>query len=149
LPGYSRLFTVHWNECDPARIVFHANFVRWMDEGFSDWAASLGIDFPALQAADPAFVGSPLVSVRCAFTSPARYGDVLEHRIGPAVIGGRSFRVPHVFEKNGVPVAEGEHVRIWGRLDPGEVLRALPIPADIAALLGAAPEQGTKTDDEA
>jgi hypothetical protein len=48
-----------------------------------------------------------------------------------------------------VPVAEGEHVRIWGRLDPGEVLRALPIPADIAALLGAAPEQGTRTDDEA
>ena len=128
---YARSFTVHWNECDPARIVFHANFVRWMDEGFSDWAASLGIDFPALQAADPGFVGCPLVSVRCAFTSPARHGDVLEHRVGPAVMGGRSFRVPHTFLKGGTEVAEGEQVRIWGRIDPGEVLRALPIPIEI------------------
>ena len=131
MPAYARSFTVHWNECDPARIVFHANFIRWMDEGFSDWATSLGIDFPALQAADPGFVGCPLVSVRCGFTSPARYGDVLEHRVGPAVIGGRSFRLAHRFLKAGAEVAEGEQVRIWGRIDPGEVLRALPIPPDI------------------
>ena len=134
MPGFSRSFTVHWNECDPARIVFHANFVRWMDEGFSDWAAALGIDFPAMQAADPAFVGSPLVSVRCAFSSPARPGDVLEHRIGPAVVGGRSFRLPHTFLKGEIPVAEGEQVRIWGRIEPGDVLRALPIPPDVRAL---------------
>ncbi len=135
MPGYARLFTVHWNECDPARIVFHANFVRWMDEGFSDWSASLGIDFPALQAADPAFVGCPLVSVRCAFSSPARFGDVLEHRIGPAVIGGRSFRVPHAFFKQGLPVATGEQSRIWGRIEPGETLKAQPIPDDVAEKL--------------
>ncbi len=70
MPAFSRTFTVHWNECDPARIVFHANFIRWMDEGFSDWASWLGIDFPALQAADSGFVGCPLVSVRCGFSSP-------------------------------------------------------------------------------
>ncbi len=137
MPVYARTFTVHWNECDPARIVFHANFVRWMDEGFSDWAACLGIDFPALQSADPGFVGCPLVSVRCAFTSPARYGDVLEHRVGPAIVGGRSFRVPHVFLKGGTEVAEGEQVRIWGQIDPGEILRALPVPPDIRAKLTA------------
>ena len=139
MPGYSRRFTVHWNECDPSHIVFHANYVRWMDEGFWEWSAALGIDFPAMQAADPAFIGSPLVSVRCAFTSPARFGDVLEHRVGPATIGRRSIRVPHSFLKGGQPAAEGEQVRVWGRLDPGEVLRALPIPADVATLLGGGP----------
>ncbi len=136
MPAFSRSFTVHWNECDPARIVFHANFVRWMDEGFSDWTSWLGIDFPALQAADPGFVGCPLVSVRCGFSSPAHFGDVLEHRIGPVSLGGRSFRVEHSFHKGGVQVAEGEQVRIWGRLDPGDVLRALPIPAEIRAKFG-------------
>lgn len=135
MPGYARHFTVHWNECDPARIAFHANFVRWMDEGFSDWCTALGIDFPAMQRVDPAFIGCPLVSVRCAFSSPARHGDTLEHRIGPAVLTHRSFRVPHEFFKDGTAVAEGEQVRIWGRLDPGDVLRALPIPADAGALL--------------
>ena len=136
MPGFSRNFTVHWNECDPARIVFHANFVRWMDEGFSDWAGWLGIDFPALQAADRGFVGCPLVSVRCVFSSPAHFGDTLEHRVGPASLGGRSFRVPHSFLKDGVQVAEGEQVRIWGQIDHNETLRALPIPADIRARFG-------------
>ena len=133
--SFSRSIRVHWNECDPARIVFHANFIRWMDEGFSDWVFSLGIDLAAMGLADPSFVGSPVVNVRCAFSSPARHGDELEHRVGPAVIGGRSFRVPHAFFKHGAPVAQGEQVRIWGRIDPGEVLRALPIPSDIAEKL--------------
>ena len=137
MAAYSRSFTVHWNECDPARIVFHANFVRWMDEGFSDWAASLGLDFAAMQRADPGFVGCPLVSVRCAFSSPASFGDVLEHRVGPVVVGGRSFRVAHSFYKDGQPVAEGEQVRIWGRLDPSEALRAMPIPPEIRETFGA------------
>ena len=92
--------------------------------------------------ADPAFVGCPLVSVRCAFSSPARFGDLLQHRVGPAILGGRSFRVPHAFLKDGVPVAEGEQVRIWGRIDPGEVLRALPIPGPVGMLLGGGDQAG-------
>ena len=148
MPGYTRLIPVHWNECDPARIVFHANFVRWMDEGFSDWVAAAGIDFPTLQAEDRTFVGCPLVSVRCVFTSPARFGDVLEHQVGPATMGGRSFRVAHLFSKNGVAVAEGEQVRIWGQLDAGEVLRALPIPPYVRALLGSTPAQAPPAGDK-
>ena len=140
MSGYSRRITVHWNECDPARIVFHANFIRWMDEGFSDWAASLGIDFPALQAADPGFVGCPLVSVQCAVTSPARDGGVLEHHVSAAAVGGRSFRVAHRFFKDGLPVAEGEQVRIWGQIESGNSLRALPIPPYVKALLGSPPQ---------
>ncbi len=132
---YTRSLTVYWNECDPAGIVFHGNFIRWMDEGFADWALELGIDLPALQSADPAFVGSPLVSVRCDFSSPARFGDTLQHQIGPATLSRRSFRVPHRFFHDGRPVAEGEQVRIWGRMEPGEGLRALPLPPDIAAKL--------------
>ncbi len=133
--SFSRSFRVHWNECDPARIVFHANFIRWMDEGFSDWLYTLGIDLAAMGLADPSFVGSPVVNIRCSFSSPARHGDILEHRVGPALIGGRSFRVPHAFFKEGTPVAEGEQARIWGRIDSGEVLRAMPIPEDVAEKL--------------
>ena len=133
--SFSRSFRVQWNECDPARIVFHANFIRWMDEGFSDWLYTLGIDLAAMGLADPSFVGSPVVNVHCSFSSPARHGDILEHQVGPALIGGRSFRVPHAFFNQGKPVAQGEQARIWGCIDPGEVLRALPIPDDVAEKL--------------
>lgn len=134
---FVRRVPVHWNDCDPARIVFHSHYVRWMDEGFHEMARARGVDFAALQAAEPGFRGSPLVNISCAFRAPALYGDALEHRIAPPDFGaGRSFRVRHAFLKGGVVVAEGEQVRIWGAREPGgEGLKAVPVPAEGAAWL--------------
>ncbi len=136
MSDFARRFLVHWNDCDPARIVFHANFIRWMDEGFTDMTRARGVDFRALAEADPHFRGSPLVDLRCGFRAPARFGDMLEHRIAPpAFSGGRSFRLTHRFLlENGTLVAEGEQTRIWGR-DEGQGLRAVEMPEEIAARL--------------
>jgi 4-hydroxybenzoyl-CoA thioesterase len=137
MSDFVRRVPVHWNDCDPARIVFHSHYVRWMDEGFHELARARGVDFAALQAAEAGFRGSPLVNIACAFRAPALYGDTLEHRIVPPDIGrGRSYRVRHSFHKGAVLVAEGEQVRIWGMAGPGgEGLRAVPVPPDIAARL--------------
>lgn len=132
MSDFARHFLVHWNDCDPARIVFHANFIRWMDEGFTDMARARGLDFAAMAEADPHFRGSPLVDVRCAFRAPARFADMLEHRIAPpAFTGGRSFRLAHRFLlPDGTLAAEGEQTRIWGR-DEGLGLRAVPMPEEV------------------
>ena len=45
---YSRQVPVHWNDCDPARIVFHPHFLRWMDEGFHELCHARGLDLRAL-----------------------------------------------------------------------------------------------------
>ena len=134
---FVRHVPVHWNDCDPARIVFHSHYVRWMDEGFHELARARGVDFAALQVAEPSFRGSPLVNIACAFRAAAMYGDTLEHRIAPPEIGGgRSYRVRHSFRKGAVLVAEGEQVRIWGMAGPGgEGLKAAPVPPDIAVRL--------------
>ena len=120
MSDFVRRVPVHWNDCDPARIVFHSHYVRWMDEGFHEMARARGVDFAELQAAEPGFRGTPLVSIACDFRSPALYGDTLEHRIAPPEIGsGRSFRVRHSFHNDGRLVAEGQQVRIWGMAGPG------------------------------
>ena len=145
MSDFVRHVPVHWNDCDPARIVFHSHYVRWMDEGFHEMARARGVDFAELQAAEPGFRGAPLVNIACTFRSPALYGDTLEHRIAPPEIGaGRAFRVKHTFLKGGTPVAEGEQVRIWGMAGPGgEGLRAVPVPPGLAARLrGEAPGGG-------
>lgn len=136
MSDFVRRILVHWNDCDPARIVFHAHFIRWMDEGFTELARACGVDFARLQEEEPRFRGSPLVDVRCGFRAPARFGDVLEHRIAPPLFGrGRSFRVMHRFLlPDGTLAAEGEQVRIWGMAgaeDQG--LLAVPVPEAIAA----------------
>ncbi len=137
MSDFTRHLQVHWYDCDPASLVFHSHYIRWMDEGFDELAHARGVDLIALRTSVPGFRGAPLVNVVCAFRAPARYGDTLEHRIKPPVFGdGRSFRLAHAFYKNGTLVAEGEQVRVWGMVGPdGEGLRAVPVPPDIAARL--------------
>jgi len=137
-PVFTRTILVHWGDCDPARIVFHPNFIRWMDDGFAEMALARGIDFVALQREDPQFRGAPLVDVRCGFRAPARFGEVLRHEVAaPALSTGRSFRVAHRFLlPDGALAAEGEQVRIWGREVDG-ALRAVAMPQAIAAAFGA------------
>ena len=135
MTDFVRSVPVHWNDCDPARIVFHSHYVRWMDEGFHEMAHARGVDFAKLQSENPNFVGAPLVNISCAFRSPALFGDVLEHRIAnPDFGGGRSFRVRHTFHIGDRLVAEGEQVRIWGMADGGG-LRAIPVPDQVAVSL--------------
>jgi acyl-CoA thioesterase FadM len=96
------------------------------------------VEFARLQAEEPHFRGSPLVDIRCRFCAPARFGDVLEHRIAPPLFGGgRSFRVVHRFLlPDGTLAAEGEQVRIWGMAGPnGQGLAAVPVPEAIAVRL--------------
>lgn len=132
---FVRHVPVHWNDCDPARIVFHSHYVRWMDEGLHEMAHARGVDFAKLQAENPNFLGTPLVNINCAFRSPALYGDVLEHRIErPEFGGGRSFRVRHTFRIGDRLVAEGEQIRIWGMAEQGK-LRSIPVPPHMATLL--------------
>jgi len=137
LSEYTRRFLVHWNDCDPAGIVFHANFIRWMDEGFTDMSRARGVDFVRLARTEPRFRGAPLVDVRCAFRAPARFGDMLEHRVAPPEFGsGRAFRLTHRFLlPDGTLAAEGEQTRIWG-MSVDDVLCAVPMPPEIAARLG-------------
>lgn len=139
MTAFIRHVPVHWNDGDPARIVFHSNYVRWVDEGFHEMARARGVDFARLEAAEPAFRGAPLVNVACAFRSPAICGGRLAHHILPPEFGtGRSFRVRHRFLKGETLVAEGEQVRIWGMAGPdGTGLTAVPVPRNVAALLGA------------
>lgn len=139
MSDFVRDIPVHWNDCDPARIVFHAHYIRWMDEGFHALARTRGVDFAELQTADPAFRGSPLVDVRCTFKAPAFYGDTLRHVIAPpAFDGGRAFRVRHDFFREATLVATGEQVRIWG-MHGGTGLHAAPVPAEIARRLRGEP----------
>ena len=145
MSDFIRQVPVHWNDCDPARIVFHSHYVRWMDEGFHELLRARGVEYAELQAIEPAFRGSPLVNINCAFRSPALYGDTLEHRIAlPEIGSGRSFRVRLTFHKDGTLVAEGEQIRIWGMARPdGEGLRAVPVPPEVVARLRREAPDGT------
>ena len=87
---------------------------------------------------DPAgIVGVPIVESGSKFTSPARYGDVLTIRSRVAWVRARIFRVEHHISAGARLCASGFEVRAWVALPktPGERLRAVPIPEDVAKRL--------------
>lgn len=66
---------VYYEDTDMAGIVYHANFLKFIERGRSEWVASLGLDQREMKAREgQAFVVRRL---ECDYLSPAYYGDDL------------------------------------------------------------------------
>ncbi|MBE3640436.1 tol-pal system-associated acyl-CoA thioesterase [Mangrovicoccus algicola] len=66
---------VHYEDTDMAGIVYHANYLKFIERARSDWVRRLGIDQNALRAAGQVFV---LRRIEADFLAPARFDDQLE-----------------------------------------------------------------------
>ena len=79
---------VRWGECDQQGIVFNAHYLAWADESMTALMSALGTPYETLLARglDTAVVASEL-----AWTSPARWGDVIEVDGSVVRIGTTSF----------------------------------------------------------
>ena len=67
---------VYYEDTDMAGIVYHANFLKFIERARSEWVASLGIDQREMKERDgQAFV---VRRIECDYLSPGHYGDDLE-----------------------------------------------------------------------
>jgi acyl-CoA thioester hydrolase len=66
---------VHYEDTDMGGIVYHANFLKFIERARSAWVRDLGIDQNAMRDAGTVFV---VRRVEADFLAPARYEDVLE-----------------------------------------------------------------------
>ncbi len=77
---------VYYEDTDMAGIVYHANFLKFIERGRSEWVASLGIDQREMKARDgQAFV---VRRIECDYLSPAYYGDDLTVLTAVDSLGG-------------------------------------------------------------
>ncbi|TNF22288.1 MAG: tol-pal system-associated acyl-CoA thioesterase [Rhodobacteraceae bacterium] len=67
---------VYYEDTDMAGIVYHANFLKFIERARSEWVTSLGIDQRVMKERD----GQVFVVRRmeCDFLKPAHYGEDLE-----------------------------------------------------------------------
>ena len=77
---------VYYEDTDMAGIVYHANFLKFIERGRSEWVASLGIDQRQMKTRD----GQVFVVRRIEgdYLSPAYYGDDLTVLTTADKIGG-------------------------------------------------------------
>ncbi|MAU51058.1 MAG: tol-pal system-associated acyl-CoA thioesterase [Roseovarius sp.] len=66
---------VHYEDTDMGGIVYHANFLKFIERARSAWVRDLGLDQNAMRAEGVIFV---VRRVEADFLAPARFEDALE-----------------------------------------------------------------------
>ena len=128
--------TVEFGDCDPSGIVFHRNFFSWFDAGSLHFFRESGVPPWRETIKTHGIVGTPIVSTRCDFRAPARYGDALEVHTRVSEWGNRSFTEHHRIVRGDTLIAEAFHVRVFAVQDPEDPgrVRAVPAPAEFRAM---------------
>ena len=66
---------VYYEDTDLSGLVYHANYLRFVERARSEWVRSLGIDQAAMRADGRVFV---VARIEADFRAPARYDDLLD-----------------------------------------------------------------------
>ena len=124
---------IYYEDTDFSGVVYHANYLRFLERGRTEMLRSRGISQTALFAG--AGVGSlsfAVAGMEIAFRRPARMDDVLEVETEILSIGGATLRLRQRLIRDGEVLVEAT-VRI-ATVSCG---RAARLPAAIAARLKA------------
>lgn len=64
---------VRYAETDKMGVVYHSNFLVWMEIGRVELMRSLGFDYKQMEVEDDCHL--PVIDVRCRYKSPAYYDE--------------------------------------------------------------------------
>lgn len=114
---------VYYEDTDMAGIVYHANFLKFIERGRSEWVAALGIDQRAMkEEAGQVFV---VRRIEADYLAPAHYGDDLQVLTTPERIGGARMVLRQQVLRGAAPLFEAlVTVVVLG--PEGQVLRLPP-----------------------
>jgi 4-hydroxybenzoyl-CoA thioesterase len=127
---------VEFGDCDPANIVFYANYFRWFDQCTSALFRAAGLPLGKLFK-DHGVVGIPLVEARARFMIPSSYGDELVAESCVTEWNKSSFVITHRFHRDGELALEGSETHVWAIAHPTDArrLKSAPLPRDVVRKL--------------
>jgi 4-hydroxybenzoyl-CoA thioesterase len=123
---------VEFGDCDPANIVFFANYFRWFDQCTSALFRAAGLPLGELFKAH-GVVGIPLVEAKARFIIPSKYGDELVAESRITEWKKSSFVISHRFLRDGVLAVEGWETHVWAAAHPTKAhrLQSVPLPREV------------------
>lgn len=127
--------TVHFGDCDPAGIVFFANFSKWMDDASHQYFWKCGLPRWADYYRATGILGTPIVETHLQFFSPATYGDVLTIETTVTEWRNKVFKQTHRVTRGDTLICVGTETRVFVRPDPNDPtkIKAVPIPPEVIA----------------
>lgn len=138
---------VEFADTDMARIVHFSRFFDFMEAAEHEFVRSLLGDGRQVHFEHEGHeIGWPRGRVQCEFHSPARLGDVVDIRVRVVRKGSKSLTYRFDLSVEGRRVAVGQITAICCRIG-GPVLKAVPIPSDLADRIQEAPIQDPEPDE--
>ena len=67
-------YRVIYGDTDQMGVVYYANYLRWFEQGRSEFLRQIGLPYPVIEQQGIHF---PVVEVACRYTHSARYDDVI------------------------------------------------------------------------
>ena len=102
---------VRYAETDQMGVVYHSNFVIWMEVGRVELLRSLGFTYREMEKDG---YHLPVAEVKCRYKAPAKYDDLI--RIRTKIVNLRGYLIHFFYEilrdDDGTLLAEGESVHI-------------------------------------
>lgn len=127
---------IEFSDTDMAGIVHFAQFFLFMESAEHEFLRSLGTSVDTEWGGNK--IGWPRLSASCEYLKPVKFEDELEIRLTIGRKGTKSLTYHFVFMKDDVEIAHGQLTAVCCICNPGEKLRAIPIPDFIADQIEAA-----------
>ena len=121
---------IEFSDTDMAGIVHFARFFVFMESAEHEFLRSLGTSVDTEWAGNK--IGWPRLSASCEYLKPVKFEDELEIRLTIGRKGTKSLTYHFVFMKGDTEIAYGQLTVVCCICNPGEKLRAIPIPDFIA-----------------
>ena len=129
---------IEFGDCDPANIVFFANYFRWFDDCTTALFKAAGLPIRELFRSHNV-LGIPVVEANARFLAPSTQGDEVEVESTVVELRNSSFVITHNFFCKDELLLEGREVRVWAAAHPTEAnrMKALPLPQEVIEKLSA------------
>jgi len=133
---------VEFGDCDPAQIVFLANYFRWFDQCTTALFRAGGLPLQQLFKAH-GVIGIPLVEARARYIIPSAYGDELIAESCVTEWKKSSFIISPKFLRDGELAVEGWETHVWAAAHPTRAnrMKSVPLPAGVIRRLSVAKKE--------
>lgn len=119
---------VYYEDTDMGGIVYHANYLRFIERARSDWVRALGVDQNAMRAAGEVYVVRRVVAD---FLAPAKFDEELVVETQPQEITPARLKLKQTVMRDGCALFVAEVTIVAIATETGRPVR---LPAEIRAL---------------
>ena len=134
---------IEFFDTDMVGIAHFSRFFVFMETAEHEFLRSLGTSVATDWEGNK--IGWPRLSASCEYLNPVKFEDVLDIHLTISRKGRKSMTYQFVFTKGDVAIARGEMQTACCICNPGEELRAIPIPDFIANQMNEPPSSTPAT----